>query len=206
MEVPAPEPKIRSGAPNSKNPEKARKIRTPPMPNFVSGEGIFSPVKSVPTPQGEEPSPYSYSQESGGSLDQEVHQDRIKDETASASMASEFISSIIDLCTKQTSATARIEFKFTPTRYTIVTRAKMDCSCKDDGSLIHRYKGPIEWHESDGASLCCVEVKSKFQLWDEDGKEVITCERVLAQQVSELLGSLWQRVDRIQTAVNRFRE
>jgi hypothetical protein len=189
METPAPPPKARPQREGVRPPQRDD--------NFVSGANLgLTPNRPAPGAQLEDPSPYNYSQQSADSLDEEVHRDRTKRESASHSLASEFISSISDLCTTQTSRKSRIEFNFVPTRYAIITQSGMACISEDDGSLIHRHMLATEWHQSDRVSLCCVEVKSKFETWNEDGDKAQISERVLAQQVSELLGSLLQRLDK----------
>jgi hypothetical protein len=179
--------------PPEKRSQPSRDVRQPDRQGFVTGEGLgFSSPLGTET-SGQQSSPFSPSE--SDPVERSDHALRTKHETVTAGMAAEFISSVLDLCCKQSSQHSRIEFATAPTTYNMRTKW-FQTTCQDDGSLIRRHKSKFSglW-SSRGDILAIVEAKAQYTSWNEDEDIAQVSYNVLAQQVCEMKSSLSQRID-----------
>ncbi len=163
-----------------------RDIRQPNDPNFVTGEGLgFSSPLGTEASRQFQSSPFSPSE--SGPVEQSDHELRKKHETVTAGMATEFISTILDICCDQPNPNSRIEFNPAPTTYTLDTPS-FKTTCQDEGCLIRRPTTQLtgSWLPH-GYNLAIVECKR--------GRRYS-----LAQQVCEMISSVLERIDTVYDA------
>jgi hypothetical protein len=161
-------------------------------PDFVIGEGYSSPMTAGSSEQAQS-SPYS--PQDHGPLDFDEQSERIKHEAVSAHMAGEFISTVLDLLAGQTSPESRVEFCNAPTKFDLECPS-LSCSCQDDGALVRRkFNAAISQWTSNDSFLCSLEAKSRYTKADAISGMGTVSERVLAQQVCEMLGSVMSIVE-----------
>jgi hypothetical protein len=176
-----------------------RDIRQPNDPNFVTGEGLgFSSPLGTEASRQFQSSPFSPSE--SDPVEQSDHELRKKHETVTASMATEFISTILDICCDQPNPNSRIEFNPAPTTYTLDTPS-FKTTCQDDGCLIRRHTSQLtgSWLPH-GYNLAIVECKAQYTSWNEDEDIAQVSSNVLAQQVCEMISSVFERIETVYDA------
>jgi hypothetical protein len=135
--------------------------------------------------------------------DLEDEKERKQAEVASSSLASEFISLVIDVFFEQPSdLKKRLAFKEAPTQLDIINDDNtVHCTCFDDGSII--------WHKQDhssnewrlGSHICSAETKPGFTSSDKDGKGKISLQ-MIPQYAYELIGGIMQRCKKDNLKIN----
>jgi hypothetical protein len=165
-----------------------RDIRQPNDPNFVTGEGLgFSSPLGTEASRQFQSSPFSPSE--SGPVEQSYHELRKKHETVTAGMATEFISTILDICCDQPNPNSRIEFNPAPTTYTLDTPS-FKTTCQDEGCLIRRHTTQLTGSWLPQYNLAIVECKR--------GRNIVrVSSNVLAQQVCEMISSVLERIDTV---------
>jgi hypothetical protein len=141
------------------------------------------------------PSSQSYAQDPNEATERLDHVERAKHETVCASMATEFISSVLDLYANPVSNTDVMELSNAPMGF-FVGGAVFNSTCQTDGAMIFKSLDTEHgtWH-SGREALCAFEAKAQYTEWvDRDSNEGRTSPQVLAQQVCEMLGVLCSRV------------
>jgi hypothetical protein len=172
----------------------ARLIQPPNRPGYVSGEGL-----GLSSPLGTEKHGHSqsssFSLSDGDPADKTDHILRTQHETVTAGMAAEFISAVVDLCSVQAQPNSRIEFTPAPTTYTMESQW-FHVVCQDDGSFTRRSKSSFHgrW-VSQGHTLAMLEAIALYKSWSEDEDVALLATGVLAQQICEIICSMFQRLD-----------
>jgi hypothetical protein len=164
-------------------------------PEYDSGEGLSSPA-SVTTEEARprHPSSSPWAPQSDDSSDYDSQLDRIKPEVFSADLAAQFISSVLDRLSNQISQDSRIEFYRAPSTFKL-NSATFSCTCQDDGSMVRREKNYSDHKWSNPPQfLCSLEAKPRYFQADASGQGIVS-DRVIAQQVCEMLGSVMSSFD-----------
>lgn len=112
-------------------------------------------------------------------------------------MAREFVSSVLDLLSGQTSKTNAIEFSHAPTKFQLKSK-NLRCTCQDDGAIVRREWDDEEQKWATGENLtdwllCSLEVKPAYMEEDDSGRGTLS-DKTLAQQFCELLGAVMSAV------------
>lgn len=171
-----------------------RDINRPERTEYVTSEGLgFSSPLGTDASTQVQSSPFAPSD--SDPTERSDHELRIKHEVVTASMTAEFISTVLDICSKQLNPTSRIEFSAAPTTYKMRTRW-LQTTCQDDGSLICRHKSVFSGYwVPRGYPLAIVESKAAYTSWNEDEDSAQVSTNVLAQQICEMVTSTFQRSD-----------
>ena len=169
-----------------------------PRPEQASKQSIYEIIgSSSPLPDRSSSQASSYDpQLSASNCDLEDERDRKQAEVASSSLASEFISLVIDLFLDQSSSREKhLAFKEAPTRFDLVNaNNSVNCKCFDDGSIIwhEQNRGSKEW--TLGGHVCSVETKPSFTTSDEEGKGKISPD-MIPQYACELIGPVMENLE-----------
>ncbi|KAH6667394.1 hypothetical protein B0J14DRAFT_658844 [Halenospora varia] len=164
-------------------------------PEYDTGQGLSSPASVVTEgDRARHPTSSPFTPHSEGGRDYDIQLDRTKHEAVSADLAAQFISSVLDRLSGQTSQNSRIEFSRAPKAFRLES-LNISCTCQDDGSIIQRKRNALTLKWSTNESfLCSLEAKSRYTQADALGKGTIS-DRVIAQQVCEMLGSVMSIVE-----------
>ncbi|KAF4629210.1 hypothetical protein G7Y89_g8944 [Cudoniella acicularis] len=186
----APEPT--NNAPN----RPARNVKPPNRRDYDPGVGFSSPhgPSSAGSVVPSEGSVFSPKYEGPVEYDEQL--DRVMNEDLALDFVSQFISTTIDCLSVQTPKDFSIEHFRANTKFTLKPSSKVDCVSVDDGAIIRRKVGSTirEW-TSERSLLCSIEAKARYRKADANDQGVPD-DKVLAQQVSELLGGLMFKVRR----------
>ncbi|ESZ91266.1 hypothetical protein SBOR_8359 [Sclerotinia borealis F-4128] len=153
------------------------------------GPGVAEPAVFQPRAENDVNSSFSPDQPA----DYEEQIDRTKHEAVSANMASQFISTIVDLYSNEPGENAFItEFFLSPNTFKLVS-PHLNCTCQDDGGLWRIQFDNRAWINKKSELVCSLEVKSSYSQADSSGNGAIS-HTTLAQQFCELLGSVMSLV------------
>jgi hypothetical protein len=88
----------------------------------------------------------------------------------------------------------RLEIYAAPTSYYIPL---LDTTSADDGSIVWKGFQAGKWRRLRSTSYCSIEAKRIFSKWEEyeDDEEGMATDREFAQIISELIGSVCQRME-----------
>jgi hypothetical protein len=160
----------------------------------VSGEGLgFSSPTTVS--DGIHSSP-SFAPSVSAPIDRSEYEDRVKSEEVSRALASEFLGVVCDLTRDPALDRNSSCLEFTPESHTYKI-PPLNATCVDDGSFVFKRIHKGTWQRQDLNAYCCLEAKRIHDTWEEEGEDdvgVVTNE-VFAQQVGEILGMAFRRMD-----------
>ena len=184
-------PRTRTRSPS---PSAKRARQTPRRSEFVSGEGLgFSSPTTVS--DGIHSSP-SFAPSVSAPIDRSEYEDRVKSEEVSRALASEFLGVVCDLTRDPALDRNSSCLEFTPESHTYKI-PPLNATCVDDGSFVFKRIHKGTWQRQDLNAYCCLEAKRIHDTWEEEGEDdvgVVTNE-VFAQQVGEILGMAFRRMD-----------
>lgn len=167
-----------------------RSRHTPLRSDFVTGEGLD--LSSSGSSHGTHS---SFAPLVNTLIDRSEYEDRAKSEEVSRALASEFLGVICDLTYDPMSDPSLSRLEFTPESHAYYI-PPLDSTCIDDGSFVLKRLQNGVWQRQDLNSYCCLEAKRIHHQWEEDGEDdvgVVT-NKVLAQQVGEMLGMAFRRM------------
>jgi hypothetical protein len=184
--------------PATKSPRPTREAmaQTPQKPGYVSGAGIgfsSSPIES--STYGFSSSPYAPS--ANDPVERSAHEDRVKPEELTTALAHEFLGALCDLTRPVAGGSGieeRLEIYAAPTSYYIPL---LNTTSADDGSIVSKGFQAGKWRRLKSTSYCSIEAKRMFSKWEEyeDDEDGMATDREFGQIISELIGSVCQRME-----------
>jgi hypothetical protein len=184
---------------DTNEPEEEPQVRPARLPQppvregFVSGDGLqlsSSPLADTTSSPPEIPPSSPYVPPSPSETSHATYEARRKPEIATATLAFEFLSSVLSLTGPVNEAT-QLEFVNTPATFVSKLGAS-ECVSINDGSLLQRGLVGTRWTTIARTVHCSVEAKAWLECNAAD--EVGTSRQVLAQQVGEMMGMISQRI------------
>jgi hypothetical protein len=161
---------------------------------------------AAPSAMAISPTESSYARSSEGSAGAEVHQDRHKRETASASLGHNFLSAVAGLGRAgeeedEAAKTARFSLEFTDVEerfdVTLGGGNRLHYISESDGCLLRHRLVSGEWARVDDAVYCSVEAKAGYWHWsgDDDVARGHISLDTFAQVVSQMVGMVMRRYE-----------
>ncbi|KAI9854373.1 MAG: hypothetical protein M1813_001276 [Trichoglossum hirsutum] len=184
---------------DTNEPEEEPQVRPARLPQppvregFVSGDGLqlsSSPLADTTSSPPEIPPSSPYVPPSPSETSHATYEARRKPEIATATLAFEFLSSVLSLTGPVNEAT-QLEFVNTPATFVSKLGAS-ECVSINDGSLLQRGLVGTRWTTIARTVHCSVEAQAWLECNAAD--EVGTSRQVLAQQVGEMMGMISQRI------------
>ncbi|WEW61272.1 hypothetical protein PRK78_006762 [Emydomyces testavorans] len=133
--------------------------------------------------------------------DEETHMRRVKPETPTQTLIALFLQLVFETSTlggrgsdPAENEKLRLEWHIEGKRFRIDS-PRVKCVSINDGSLRHKgYPKGRLWGFMDPLAYCSVETKARLKKWDDDGEKGSPDEKVDAQEASQLIGMMCERL------------